>query len=213
MKFNYATALTFAEVLTEILGYSLTDYLAFPFGKEDFLKAVQKVYNLQDSREYEHFNYIEYDSSSSAYKVKDVCVEMLNRLFDRFRDSYCVFITKDEELEKETFKFINNLSNILSMSFNYYSTLINAYKSQENLLLNKIETINSSITRFNDTPQDEGDFANDEHTTSINQFENTLSTDLNTPIMRLKEIQDSYKNIVLDWTNEFKKLFREDIAL
>ena len=49
MNFIYATALTFAEVLTEILGYSLTDYLAFPFGEEDFLKAIQKVYNLQDS--------------------------------------------------------------------------------------------------------------------------------------------------------------------
>lgn len=209
MKFNYATALTFAEVLTEILGYSLTDYLAFPFGEEDFLKAIQKVYNLQDSREYEHFNYIEYDTSSSEYKVKDVCVEMLNIVFDRFRDSYCVFIDKEEDLTKETFKFINNFSNILRLSFNYYSTLLNAYASKENALLDKISS--NSIVRFNDTPQDEGDFANDEHTTSINQSE--ALTDLNSPIMRLKEIQDSYKNLLEDWSNEFKKLFREEIAL
>lgn len=209
MQFKYATALTFAEVLSEILGYSLTDYLAFPFGEEDFLKAIQKVYNLQDSWEYDHFNYIEYDTLTSEYKVKDVCVEMLNIVFDRFRDSYCVFIDKEEDLTKETFKFINNFSNILRLSFNYYSTLLNAYASKENALLDKISS--SSIVRFNDTPQDEGDFANDEHTTSINQSE--ALTDLNSPIMRLKEIQDSYKNLVEDWSNEFKKLFREEIAL
>ena len=49
MQFKYATALTFAEVLSEILGYSVTDYLAYPFGEEDFLKVVESVYNLQDS--------------------------------------------------------------------------------------------------------------------------------------------------------------------
>ena len=99
------------------------------------------------------------------------------------------------------------------MTSPYYLTLLNAYKSKENNLLDGLTTEANSLARFNDTPQNEGDFANDSHTSSTNEVEATTTADNKDVIEKLKSLKDSYNNLLLEWSNEFERLFTLEVAL
>lgn len=72
-----------------------------------------------------------------------------------------------------------------------YEYLIKAYKEQEVNFLKELGS--KSTTKFNDTPQNGGLFTNDGYMSNISATETT--TDVATPIARLKEIKDNLKNL------------------
>lgn len=110
---------------------------------------------------------------------------------------------QEEPSEKVIEDFIRKLSSIYFKTKDRYETLLGLYASEKSNLMNKVESI--SISRYNDTPQNGGDWSDDEHTSNITR--NESSVDL-TPVMdRLKTVQDNYLNLVKDWADEFKGLF------
>ena len=70
----------------------------------------------------------------------------------------------------------------------------------QNLELNKSKLLDdvksSSIARFNDTPQNSGDFSDDNHTSTITKTEN--SSNVGTMMQRLNEIEDNIKQLYID---------------
>ena len=70
-------------------------------------------------------------------------------------------------------------------------------------LLDKIGSTTKS--KFNDTPQNGGDFDNDEHLSTINTT--TAEQDVMPLINRLDDISRLYQNVLSDWADEFKHLF------
>lgn len=206
MKFKLMNAYNLKEVLSELNGVTINEY-SYKFGSSLTSLCVSAFGWTNNTIDYSRKNFSFFEVNGSIYKLNSIAENLLNTLYIRFKDSFCVFT--NDELTKESKEFLFKLMNKLNLNFDYYKTLVSYYEDEKEILLNKISS--SSIVRFNDTPQDEGDFANDEHTTSINQTE--ALTDLNSPIMRLKEIQDHYKRVVEDWLNEFKIFFREEIAL
>lgn len=206
MKFKLINAYTLKEVLGELNGSLINEY-SYRFGSSLVSLCVSAFGWTNNTIDSAWKNFSFFEINVSTYKLNSIAENLLNALYVRFKNSFCVFTNDDFTNESKEFLF--TLMNILNSNFNYYKTIVSSYEDEQSILLDKISS--SSIVRFNDTPQDEGDFANDEHTTSINQTE--ALTDLNSPIMRLKEIQDHYKRILEDWLNEFKILFREEIAL
>lgn len=77
----------------------------------------------------------------------------------------------------------------------------------QNLNNNKAKLLDdvksSSIARFNDTPQNSGDFSDDNHTSNITTTTN--SSNVGTMMQRLNEIEDNIKQLYIDWSNEFRK--------
>lgn len=83
----------------------------------------------------------------------------------------------------------------------------------------------SDIRKDNDTPQGSGDFSDDTHTSFLSKGSSTsgsertdnLKTESSTEeewdseylMDKLKKIQDSFRNVMLDWINEFRILFIE----
>ena len=82
-----------------------------------------------------------------------------------------------------------------------YSLLIQNLSNNKNKLLDDVKS--SSTSRFNDTPQNSGDFSDDNHTSNITTTEN--SSNAGTMMQRLNEIEDRIKQLYLDWSDEFRK--------
>ena len=82
-----------------------------------------------------------------------------------------------------------------------YSLLIQNLKANKSKLLDDVKS--ASISRFNDTPQNSGDFSDDNHTSTVTKTEN--SSNVGTMMARLNEIEDNIKQLYIDWSNEFRK--------
>ena len=82
-----------------------------------------------------------------------------------------------------------------------YVMLIQNLENNKSKLLDDVKS--ASISRFNDTPQNSGDFSDDPHTSTITTTEN--SSNVGTMMQRLNEIEDKIKQLYLDWSDEFRK--------
>lgn len=186
---------------------------------ESFINLIVSAFNYNYSSispQLNNLNIVYYDNTTSTWELKENVDKVLNLIFNRFKFSYCVSVIESASEEEKIFeakKFLNNFLNILDMTSPYYLTLLNAYKSKENNLLDGLTTEANSLARFNDTPQNEGDFANDSHTSSTNEVEATTTADNKDVIEKLKSLKDSYNNLLLEWSNEFERLFTLEVAL
>ena len=109
------------------------------------------------------------------------------------------------EFYKKSNEFTEKLLSIMEFTYERYSSLLSIYRNEEADLMAKVE----SITRFNDTPQNSGEFADDSHTTNITTSQN----DYDTYMGRLREIQSYYANVLKDWSDEFSPLFIHEEGL
>lgn len=156
----------------------------------------------------------------SAYPNEDYALAemLLPYLFNRYFHHYCVNDKEiygiadgvsDEARNSSTFNFFVRLGQIFQFTADKYDWLLNAYKTQKANLLNKVQTLASGTSRFNDTPQENGTFDEDEHTSHITQTTGETSSDIKPLIERLDDISSKFQNVLLDWCNEFDKLFIE----
>ena len=107
----------------------------------------------------------------------------------------------DNDSEKVFANFIGPIIAWMSSSDTKFSLLIANQEANKNKLLGQIKA--STTSRFNDTPQNGGNFSDDNHTTTITTGES--STDGGTLLSRLNEIEDNLKRLYEDWSNEFRK--------
>lgn len=119
-------------------------------------------------------------------------------------------LTNDEN--KKLFEnFLYKLINKIAFTQDRYLTLIKFYTQNKNDLLKQISTTSRRESRFNDTPQDEGVFSSDEHTTNLTEDNTTASTDKDSLIIRLAEIQNNFENLYKNWLEEFANIFIEEL--
>lgn len=119
-------------------------------------------------------------------------------------------LTNDEN--KKLFEnFLYILINKIAFTQDRYLTLIKFYTQNKNDLLKQISTTSTRVSRFNDTPQDEGVFSSDEHTTNLTEDNTTASTDKDSLIIRLAEIQNNFENLYKNWLEEFTNIFIEEL--
>lgn len=72
--------------------------------------------------------------------------------------------------------------------------LIQNLNNNKTKLLDDVRS--SSVARFNDTPQNSGDFSDDNHTSNITTT--TSSSNVGTMMQRLNEIEDNIKQLYID---------------
>lgn len=112
----------------------------------------------------------------------------------------------DEEPEDADIKSDFNRKHVgaiykwLKGSYDRYSQIIGLYEKNKANLLKAIST--TTTTRFNDTPQDGGSFANDEHTSNISEMETNM--DGNTLMSRLQEVNRKLESYYESWAEEFR---------
>lgn len=115
-------------------------------------------------------------------------------------------LTDDEAANKKLMykTFADALGPILAWmrsSDEKFSLLIANQEANKDNLLGQIKS--SSVQKFNDTPQNSGDFYDDAHNSTVTK--NEASTDGGTLLSRLNEVEDNLKRLYEDWSEEFRK--------
>ena len=128
-----------------------------------------------------------------------------NHIWPRFYKEPIIYIDEDDEnkniVEVFSLEEIGKIFSWWKSSLEKYTLLINNLESNKSKLLDDVK--NQSETRFNDTPQDTGDFSDNMHTSTITSVVNTSNA--GTVLQRLNEIEDNIKELYYEWSSEFKK--------
>ena len=188
---------------------------------------IRYYYNLNELFEgdfnLETLNTLLETSTSSQVALNPKFEAVVNNLNDGYQNWYVGFIDKfirypgegneptEEDIEKIKINFLRKFSYTYVNTSDRYLTLLDLYETQKRNLMSKLSNTSSNSTthRVNDTPQNGGNFYDDEHTSVYEQT--TISTnnaiDPTTVMSRLDEIQNKYMNVIKDWAKEFNCLF------
>lgn len=223
--------ITFREALSVLYDTSSSILSRFYGGKwasanvinETKLKTImQSTYNTDftDVNEiaFEGVTFVEWDTNNSRWNFKPLCVKFIEYLVKEYGESYCVNSPTDEDndLVKSCTSFMDNILNLIQVTFPKYQELYTAIEAEKGQLLRGVnsENNNKAYSKFKDTPQGSVTLAtldSDNYNTNvtINESENTLTDERDTPIARIKEIQERYVNLFEEWSKEFKAFFWE----
>lgn len=116
---------------------------------------------------------------------------------------YVVRTENEDTVDQAYIDWMTDFVYILDLTYNKYKKLIELYQSEENNLMKQLES--TGVVKFNDTPQNTGNFEGDDYTTNVSTT--TSKTDSGTIISRLSEIRALYDDIYTAWSNEFKHFF------
>lgn len=116
--------------------------------------------------------------------------------------------SSEAEYDKDKLEvFLLHLKSAFRLTKDKYLTLLGYYEKCRNNLMEKLNS--TTKTKFNDTPQNAGDFSGEEYTSTYTEVEADIDPQ---PIAdRLEKVQSMYRNLLKDWVNEFKDLFGEEI--
>ena len=125
-------------------------------------------------------------------------------IWPRFYNEAIIYVDSDENedfVEKFCRTKVGQIMSWWQSSSEKYVLLIQNLNNNKQKLLDDVKS--SSTSRFNDTPQNSGDFSDDQHTSNITTT--TSSSNVGTMMQRLNEIEDNIKQLYIDWSNEFRK--------
>ena len=115
--------------------------------------------------------------------------------------------------ESEYYKWIRKFLSLLDETSTYYLAVLGAYQSSASELMDDITATSKNKVKFNDTPQNPntaGVYEGDDYITHFTATEGETKSPLMTKIMRLKEIQDAYKDAMSDWIKGFERIFYQE---
>jgi len=196
MKMNKSVYFTLGEIA------SLEDDTWYPHTASDFnMSTIMTRYSL-----------VIEDSSTPKLNI---LYQLMRFIFARFYEcsiyKELIGVYEDESqivISNATKKYIwSRFIDMFNLTAPRYMPLLESYKANESNPIAKIKSSTTGVNRFNDTPQDEGDFANDKHTTNISQNNVEVETDSGSVANRLDELYKNWRSILRDWTNEFRCLF------
>ena len=142
--------------------------------------------------------------------VEKVWQEVVSSNYKRFIFKLDYEITDgSEELEALTdwaYKFIN----LLGQSYDYFNTLLTHYEASKTHLMDDITATSENKVGFNDTPQNPNSsqvYEGDDYLTHFTKTKGSTSSPLMSKIMRLKEIQDNFKDCLHDWAKYLSRVW------
>lgn len=162
--------------------------------------------------------FVEWDSTASEWKFVAPFEDFFKYLFKEYGNSYCVYSDSDEDADiiAGSSRFMDNLLNMFVVTFPKYKELYSALETEKNNLLRGVSatTTNKGYNKFKDTPQgavtmEQLDSDNMNTNVTVQENQNTYSDERDTPVARIKEIQERYVSLYEEWGKEFKMFFWE----
>lgn len=135
---------------------------------------------------------------------------LMDLLARRFIKKICYSSDSSTFKDVEAKEFMARLFYVCEMTAPKYEKLLELYASKASALLDPVKVETNAKNRFNDTPQNNGTYEEDPFTTNITFLDSISQNEVDTIMGRLREIESSYKNLLLDWSNEFESLFLEE---
>lgn len=139
----------------------------------------------------------------SSFTYTNEVNEFINYLVFKHYNSYLMYTDSDDEYDDCKSELLQKIATFIYETEKRYGLLIKTYKDNESKLMDKLLT--STSTRFNDTPQDSGDYSDNEHTSNISKTD--TQSDVMTTAAKLNEIKNKWYNLYSDWLTNFSKKF------
>lgn len=199
-------------MIRKVYYLSLKDYEYPPFSKFDYIEMLKEF--LDDEELTQHIVPSDLATHSAIYN------ELAQMVFSRYRNLAIGKIVKpvEGELDSEDYdqaweEFQYRYLSLLNETYEFYITLLTNYASARDSLMADIKAISKNKVKFNDTPQNanaSGTYEGDDYITHFTSTEGENSSPLMSKMMRLKEIQDNYRYLMSEWTNDFHRIFYEE---
>jgi len=154
--------------------------------------------------------------TSSIYEaiIEDLMLSVWNRHGEDYIYSVRMGFESSHSLSDDDLKkVLNKIINVLNNTAPKYIPMFQAVKDNNDNLVKKAESISISDTRFNDTPQNQGSFNDEDHATTETHFVNNASADTGSIMDRLSSMFSNFRSVILDWSNEFNMLFLNDAQI
>lgn len=161
------------------------------------------------------------EMTSLPFSLSDTNIEAFwQRIISNYDDEFVVKITQNFNEKPSSVDIIEGLIhwtyrliNFIAQTEEYYLTLLGIYNTAKTDLMSDIKAISKNKVKFNDTPQNtnvSGTYEGDNYITHFTATEGETSSPLMSKMMRLKEIQDNYHNVMADWVKKAACLFIEE---
>lgn len=148
------------------------------------------------------------NSTRFTSSVINACVdELMTIVSNRHINNYVGYIEEDTLTLQNTAPFLNKILNVIELTAPIYIPMLKESEIATENLLKGATSSSASDTRFNDTPQDGGDFNNDSHATNVSHTESSGEIEPESMIDHIKKVFDNFESVILMWSNEFNKLF------
>ena len=200
-------------MLKKIYYYKFGDLHDYnPFEKQSFASALMLVLGVENLNNIQ----VPSDLSTSA----DIYNEIFTLVLGRFHNNAIIKITKffneepsQEEIQKGLKEFYYRYLSMLNDTYEVYMLLLKEYAAAKDSLMADIKATSKNKVKFNDTPQNSngsGTYEGDNYITHFTSTEGENSSPLMSKMMRLKEIQDNYRDLIAEWVRDFRRIFYEE---
>ena len=154
----------------------------------------------------------------SEFFTDDLLNEIINALmgivYNRHSEDFIAWVEEtddeNEDMNIAMYKALSKLINVIDLTIPKYVPILQQNEIYSTDPVAPIKSASSGETRFNDTPQNGGDFNDDEHTTNISNSKNESVVDTGSIMERLSSLYKDFKSIILEWSNEFNQLFLKE---
>lgn len=199
-KYLYKYYYDLTDLFEFIMGEPYTNYLGLYSGKQDMYADLVNAFgeNKLLPEQLDTHAHTLFNEYLVPYHLFDTIIISPYEYTDLQNKSYITF-------EREWHTWFGKFLAIFNRTQSKYIKLITLYEAEANNLMQDIKTL--SINRYNDTPQNGGDYSDDSHTSTINKHE--TSTPLVTKMARLEEIRRYWRDIYEEWAKEFRGIFIE----
>lgn len=146
--------------------------------------------------------------AKQEYWIDGLGAKLWAKIWNKNREHIAIILPeKTKDFSTSSKPFWRDFYAIFNETHVYYEKVISIFEQKQNDLLNQIESSAENEVRFNDTPQNAGDFSNDDHLTNISKTKTTSKVDGATVMERLDEIRRRFTDLYNDWANRFDRLF------
>lgn len=114
-----------------------------------------------------------------------------------------------ELTENDVKAVLAKILNVFTLTASKYVPLYLQYESASKNPIAPIKSTSKGETEFNDTPQNIGDWGDEDHTTNVSASKSETEVDVGTLMERLVSME-KYKSLALEWSNEFNQLFLKE---
>ena len=144
--------------------------------------------------------------------INNIVDALMGIVYNRHAYDYIIYKEIDfggnEELEPEQItKAFQKLINVLNNTLPKYVPILQQNEIYSTNPVAPAESESSGETRFNDTPQNIGEYGDEDHTTNISNSKSASAVDTGSVMERLSELFKNFKSIILEWSNEFNQCF------
>lgn len=152
------------------------------------------------------------DETFTTEIIKELVDALMDVVYNRHDQDYFYHVVTEYPIshqlsQSDLVKSMNKLINVIELTAPRYIPLFIQNKNYSKDPIARIGSKTTGRTRFNDTPQDQGDFNDSDHSTNVSYSVNESEVDSGSIMSRLEELFKNFKSIILEWSNEFNQLF------